>query len=190
VTVQGYNLVLADSKERLHRELKLGEWLKTHQKTINALWRKVEGIRSAMPEDRVSYYHDSITSRAAQSNWDQHQVYITISLRQLEGLKDPLLELALTPFIDAPKSRCQDWPQSLNRDYHFSFELEGGTIDVSVSAYVKEENPTCRRILVERKPITTLQEVYKLACDGDIIEGEVPAVKLEAAAADPNVIDV
>lgn len=171
-TEHGYNLALADSRERAQRELKLSHWLKQHQRFINAKWKQAEHERSTR----------NIATSPAISDWDNHTLYITVTVRELEGLKDPVLEQVLTPFIDAPNSRCTDFAQYLNRDYHFEYPVEGGIVKVSVSAYVKEENPTCRKILVSRETVPQVREIFALSCEGDIIEGQEPTIKLENQA--------
>lgn len=173
----GYNLALDDSRQRMQRELRLGEWLKANQRLINAQWKIIESLGAKLRQSHQSWV--SISSQPGASyEGDPHLVYISLSVRQLEGLKDPVLEEVLTPFIDAPESRCTDYPQSLNRDYYFVYPVEGGKIHISVSAYVKEENPTCRKILVKRKAVTQMVEVYKMACDGDIYDAEPVLPKL------------
>jgi hypothetical protein len=189
MNIQGYNLALEDSKQRMQRELRLGEWLKTNQKAINAHWRTIEAF---ITKHEGKGFYRSISSQPAYHESDTHTVFMSLTLRQLDGLKDPVLEEAMMPFIDATKTTCTDYPNYLNRDYNFLFEVPGGKIHILVGAYVKEENPTCRKILVERKAVTQVVEVFRMACDGDIIEGQEPSVKLEAPApaADPNVIDI
>lgn len=185
---RGYNKALATSKRRLQAELRLGEWLNTHQKLLNDLWRRAQ--QATEGDNLSSTYIDSTPAYWSPEYASQdHLVSILITARNLEGLKDPRLEKLITPFLDAPESRSADYPAAMNRDYTFSYPAGEGKVTVSIAAYVKEENPTCRKILVERKTVTTLQEVYKLACDGDIIDADPVLPKLETPAADPNVID-
>lgn len=183
---RGYNKALADSKLRLQRELRLGEWMKIRQKAVNAKWKVIQDFLDKYPSRG---FYGSIGSQAAYNEWDKHVVHMSLTLRGLDGLKDPILEEAMMPFIEADETRCTDFPNVLNRDYFFTFKFEGGEIHILVGAYVKEENPTCRKILVERKSVTQLIEVFRMACDGDIVEGQEPSVKLEAPAVDSNVID-
>lgn len=171
----GYNRALADSTTRMQREARMREWLNVNQKLVNRLWKAVESIDQP-------YYRPSISTNPAIGSTDPHIVVMSVTLRNLEGLKDPRLEAAMMPFIDADKTTCTDYPQYMNRDYSFIFNAEGGQVQIYLQAYVKEENPTCRKILVERKSVTTLQEVYKLSCDGDIVDAGVVDPKLEAPA--------
>ena len=174
---QGYNKALARVKERQQSEARLAEWLRENQRRINELWRRAERIDVSVP------FHKGIDCSPGY----QHTVYISISLRALQGLKDPALEVALTPWLDADESRCQDFAQYLNRDYHFTYKLPGGEVRVQVNAYVADENPTCRKILVERRVQPRVEEIYKLACDGDIVEADPVLPKV---GNDPLTIDM
>ncbi len=150
---RGYNRALVDSRQRMQRELRLGEWLKNNQRVINAKWKLIQDFIDRHPE---TDFYSSIISTAAHNECGAHVVYMSLTLRQLNGLKDPILEEALTPFVEADESRCSDYPNILNRDYSFDYNFEGGKINVLISAYVKEDNPTCRKILVERRSETKL----------------------------------
>jgi hypothetical protein len=180
-----YNILIAAQRDRLQLEVRHAEWLRVNQKTINAFWRKVEAIKSALPE--VSIWGP--TSSPAPCSGAKHHVSMGITARDLAGLKDPKLEMLITPFLDATESRSSDYPNLMNRDYTFEFQLPDGNVSVTISAYVAEENPTCRKILVERKSVTTLQEVYALSCEGDIIEADpvLPKIESTPAALDTDV---
>lgn len=162
---RGYNKLLEKSSARMQRELRLREWLALHQKYLNAIWKTITDFAGA-----ESHVNVSADSQPASWEGDTHRIQFLVSLRQLQGLKDPRLEKIITPFLDAPRSSCKDYPQYLNRDY--IFDLPGGVVQVYIAAYVAEENPTCRRVLVERKVTPQVEEVYKLSCDGDIVESD------------------
>lgn len=171
---RGYNLALARVKERQRREAQLAAWLLQHQVLINQFYRTAQAIAEIDP------IHFSCSVDSSPSWGPDHEVLISVIMRQLQGLKDERLERALTPFVDAPESKCTDYPQYMNRDYVFIYPVERGVIKIFVSAYVAEENPTCRKILVDRKTVTRVEEVYKLSCDGDIVEADPVNLKLEA----------
>jgi hypothetical protein len=176
----GYNLALLEARARMQRELKLTQWLNIHQKAINLHWKKVEAFVDAHSKSSNGSIYSSISTSPSYGSCDPHQVAIHLTVRNLEGLKDPVLEQAITPFLDSDKSISNDFPNMLNRDYTFTYILADGQISVTIAAYVKEENPTCRKILVERKSVTTLQEVYKMTCDGDIVDADPVLLKVEA----------
>jgi hypothetical protein len=102
-------------------------------------------------------------------NLSMHQLYlrtgyskpsIDISMNQLESFKDVQLTTLLDFFTSqTEKVSTKDWPQYLNRDY--TFELED--VIVSISAYVKSDSPTCRKVQVGVK----IEEVpqFEIVCD-------------------------
>lgn len=173
---QGYNLALERSRARVQKEAELMRWLGVHQKRVNEIFKRARLAAEAV-NDGLIY----IETRPAAYAGASHTVFVSFSIHQLQGLKDPKLETALTPFLDANESRCVDYAQALNRDYKFIYKLDGGEFEVMVSAYVAEENPTCRKILVRREVVPTVQEVFALSCDGDVIE---------AAPVLPKLVDV
>ena len=85
---------------------------------------------------------------------------IDISMNKLESFKDIQLTTLLDFFTSqTEKVSTKDWPQYLNRDY--TFELED--VIVSISAYVKSDSPTCRKVQIGVK----VEEVpqFELVCD-------------------------
>lgn len=98
---------------------------------------------------------------------DVHVTYngpssVYVMMDQLESLKCQRLEMVLNGIMNLPDAEVKgtsDWPNSLNRDYHFRV----ADISVTVAAYVREDSPTCRKVLVktELKP----QDVYEIRCD-------------------------
>ena len=85
---------------------------------------------------------------------------IAVNLNALESFKDSQL-LGLLEFFSGKteKVTTRDWPQYLNRD--FSFELDDVVVDIS--AYVRSDSPTCRKVQTG----VTIEEVpqYQLVCD-------------------------
>ena len=85
---------------------------------------------------------------------------IDISMNKLESFKDIQLTTLLDFFTSqTEKASTKDWPQYLNRDY--TFELED--VIVSISAFVKSDSPTCRKVKIG----TRIEEVdqFELVCD-------------------------
>jgi len=85
---------------------------------------------------------------------------IEVSLNKLESFKDVQLVKLLDFFADqTEKMGTRDWANYLNRDY--TFELED--VIINISAYVRSDSPTCRKVQVGVK----IEEVaqYELVCD-------------------------
>ena len=85
---------------------------------------------------------------------------IAVNLNSLESFKDTQL-MGLLEFFSSKteKTTTRDWPQYLNRDY--TFELDD--VLVNISAYVRTDSPTCRKVQTG----VTIEEVpqYQLVCD-------------------------
>jgi len=85
---------------------------------------------------------------------------IEVSMNKLESFKDPQLVKLLDFFADqTEKMGTRDWANYLNRDY--TFELED--VIINISAYVRSDSPTCRKVQVGVK----IEEVaqYEMICD-------------------------
>jgi len=85
---------------------------------------------------------------------------IEVSLNKLESFKDVQLVKLLDFFAShTEKMGTRDWANYLNRDY--TFELED--VIINISAYVRSDSPTCRKVQVGVK----IEEVaqYELVCD-------------------------
>jgi hypothetical protein len=93
---------------------------------------------------------------------DSPRPKVCFTMHQLDSFKDNRLAAALwflTSLDGQREVKTSDWAESLNRDYKFEFE----GFDVIISAYVKSDSPTCRKVV-----IGTRQEVvneYKIVCD-------------------------
>jgi hypothetical protein len=85
---------------------------------------------------------------------------IAVNMNSLESFKDTQL-IGLLEFFSSKteKVTTRDWPQYLNRDY--TFELDD--VLVNISAYVRTDSPTCRKVQTG----VTIEEVpqYQLVCD-------------------------
>ena len=91
-----------------------------------------------------------------------NDVHISATVYNLDSFKcerlAKLLEYLNDKVVGDPTTR--DWPSSINRDYNF--KLPDG-IMVSLSAYVKDDSATCRRIVVGTE--TKIVEKYEIQCD-------------------------
>ena len=85
---------------------------------------------------------------------------IDISMNKLESFKDIQLTTLLDFFTSqTEKVSTKEWANYLNRDY--TFELED--VIVTISAYVRSDSPTCRKVQTGVK----IEEVpqFELVCD-------------------------
>ena len=117
-------------------------------------------------------------------------VYFQLTLKDLDSLKDAMLARVLNPFAaDGWEATSSDYTYNVpNRDYRFSriipipmpknahsrwliknFYRHADDdltirIDVVINAYVKEDSPTCRIEVVERKERVVVDEVKRIVC--------------------------
>ena len=85
---------------------------------------------------------------------------ITVSLYQLEGFKSLRLESVLWMLEEIGTLKEQkEYPSCLNRDY--TYEAHG--FQVRVCAYVKDDSPTCRKVVIGTDTVTTPK--YAILCD-------------------------
>ena len=104
------------------------------------------------------------------ANEDSH-IYIydrtvMVDLRQLDGFKDTRLVQVLdklTAMTDEVST--YDYPAQVNRDYtfHIGERYTDSHIGVRVSAYVKEDSPTCKKVVIGTEMIEQL--TYEIVCD-------------------------
>jgi hypothetical protein len=87
------------------------------------------------------------------------------TLNNLTGFKDERLTDILEKILSLDPTECStsDYPNSLNRDYRFFFP---GSIIVTVFAYVLDNSPTCRRVVVGERYVESRTEYeFALECD-------------------------
>lgn len=84
---------------------------------------------------------------------------IGVYLWKLDSFKDERLTTLLERLMDLADPEVREYPESLNKDYRFDL----GDARVQISAYVKSDSASCRRIQVDTK--TVEQPVYKIICD-------------------------
>jgi hypothetical protein len=137
---------LADAKRSVESATAQLNVIKTNRKPIGKVLRALEKVTLA--NDRMYLMVSN------------NQPYIYISMYNLESFKDDRLANVLgylSETMDNMKS--EDWPQSLNRDYRFT----SSTHSVTVSAYVRDDSPTCRKVVVGSELRTV--EKYEIVCD-------------------------
>ena len=89
---------------------------------------------------------------------------IYISMFSIESFKQTELVNALGYLTeitekDNGKITTEDWATAVNRDFRF----ETKEWKVCINAYVKDDSPTCRRIVVGTEMVE--RTIYEIACD-------------------------
>jgi hypothetical protein len=111
----------------------------------------------------------SVSTSASQGT-----LYVWIYVRNLESFKSPAVEgmLNVWEYLNPSHTSQTDYPASLNKDISYRFDNVAKSDDgmyninamVQVQLYVKEDSPTCRKVVVgytEGKP----EPIYELTCD-------------------------
>ena len=123
-------------------------------KALDALRMKIRANYSGIFKDLDQSVH-SIFMRTGY-----YKPTIEVGLNKLESFKDPVLVKILDFLMDQSTSvKTTDYPNWLNRDYN----IEMADVMISISAYVRSDSPTCRKVQVGVK----IEEVaqYELICD-------------------------
>ena len=88
------------------------------------------------------------------------QPVISINMYELEGFKSLRLESALWMLEEIGTLKEQkEYASCLNRDY--KYEVDG--YKVILGAYVRDDSPTCRKVVVGTDTVTTPK--YAIQCD-------------------------
>jgi hypothetical protein len=86
--------------------------------------------------------------------------HVYVVMYDLDSFKDERLMKVLGYLSETMDNmNTQDWAQSVNRDYRF----KSATYSGAISAYVREDSPTCRKVLVGTELQTV--EKYEIVCD-------------------------
>ena len=122
-----------------------------------------------MQESRRKYHHilnhivSPANDHAGYINVNRYGINVTYY--DLEGFKDLRLQTTLEGlnFI-GDIERTKEYASVMNRDYHFKVPFaDGMNLSVSVCAYVKEDSPTCRKVVIGQE-IQTIDK-YEIVCD-------------------------
>ncbi|CAB4120842.1 hypothetical protein UFOVP2_20 [uncultured Caudovirales phage] len=153
-----YNIALARIKEEQQRLQRQAEWLKAHQKHINAIAKRFEKL----PEGTLTYG----PSFSISQGYEDISLTMSATMSNIEGFKCEQLKSVLELFIDADETSSTDWAEYLNRDFRFTFKIADSkdTIMVNIAAYAKPDSPTCQKILKEVKTTTREVNVYEMVC--------------------------
>ena len=137
---------LADAKRSVESATAQLNVIKTNRKPIGKVLRALEKV--------------TLANERMYLMVSNNQPHIYIGMYNLESFKDDRLANVLgylSETMDNMKS--EDWPQSLNRDYRFT----SSTHSVTVSAYVRDDSPTCRKVVVGSELRTV--EKFEIVCD-------------------------
>jgi len=137
---------LADASDSIKRSLKAKAILVRDRKMLGKVLRSL---------DRLGAEDISVRADA----WNNKPV-LYVQMYNLESFKDPKL-VAILEYVSvfSDTSTSKDWAQFLNRDFKFT----SLTIDIHIGAYVKDDSPTCRKVVIGTELQTV--EKYKIVCD-------------------------
>jgi len=135
--------------------------LNDRQETINAMRKTVNEVKSKKLELRVKYgrlFTDLPGSFTISLSCEKPVAYV--SMRRLESFKDA----RLTNFLDKlvamdGEMSSTDYASIMNRSFTCNFS----DFQVYIDAYVKDDSPTCRKVVIG----TRVEEVldYEIVCD-------------------------
>jgi hypothetical protein len=140
---------LSDAQSAVVRARNSVNALKLQRKQIGRLLRT---LSMAVDTDN----RDTVLSMWMYGN----EPCITISMYNLEGFKSMRLEsvLWMLETIGTLES-TKEYASCLNRDYKYA--VDG--YKVQLSAYVKDDSPTCRKVVIGTDTVTTPK--YAIQCD-------------------------
>ena len=137
---------LADANDNIKRALRTKVILNKNRKMLGKMLRSLDHLGV-----------EDLSIRA--DHWENKPI-VHAQLNNLESFKDAKL-VAVIEYVSvfADTSTSKDWAQFLNRDFRFTSK----TVDVYIGAYVKEDSPTCRKVIIGTELQTV--EKYKIVCD-------------------------
>jgi hypothetical protein len=148
-----FDSALTDSADAIARTKKRIAILRSNKSRIEKLLRPVSLIISGA----------GLTNNSAYVSADDFSETFTVAvyLYGLESFKVPALS-ALIEYFDGMSEnvKTRDWPDSINRDYHFKLP-KGNT--VILGAYVKDDSPTCRKVPIGSETKQVIK--YEIQCD-------------------------
>ncbi len=147
-TSNAYNEALQSAREQVERAREHLRDMKANRRKLNRVGKMLEtAIGDALNSGSRFFYSGS------------NSIYC--HLDALESFKDARL-IAIVEALESIKTkdgRTTDWPDSLNRDFRYYVD----DIFVMVSAYVRDDSPTCRKVLVGTEIVQ--QEKWEIRCD-------------------------
>ncbi len=158
--VRAYNVALASIKQQQQELHSLSTWLAKHQKAANALAKRFEKLPGDMNTSKHSPY--------AYASLRHNHFTLGVSCYNVTGFKCEELAKVLELFVDADRMTTKDYAESMNREFTFEWDVEGGVLRVRVDVYVQSNSPTCVRVLKETKVVTREDHVYEMVCVDEI----------------------
>ena len=151
--VSVFDSAIEDAADSITRTKKRIAILRSNKSRIEKILRPVSLIISGA----------GLTNNSAYVHADEFSETFSIGiyLYGLESFKVPGLS-ALIEYFDGMSENIntRDWPDSINRDYHF--KLSKGN-KVILGAYVRDDSPTCRKVPVGSETKQVIK--YELQCD-------------------------
>jgi methyl coenzyme M reductase subunit D len=135
--------------------------LDDRQKSVNEMRNNINEVKSKKLELRVKYgrlFTDLPGSFSISLSCEKPVAYV--SMRRLESFKDA----RLTDFLDKlvamdGEMSSTDYASIMNRSFTCNFS----DFQVYVDAYVKDNSPTCRKVVIGSKIEEVLE--YEIVCD-------------------------
>jgi methyl coenzyme M reductase subunit D len=135
--------------------------LNDRQESVNEMRKTINEVKSKKLELRVKYgrlFTDLPGSFSISLSCEKPVAYV--SMRRLESFKDA----RLTDFLDKlvameGEMSSTDYASIMNRSFTCNFS----DFQVYVDAYVKDDSPTCRKVVIGTKIEEVLE--YEIVCD-------------------------
>lgn len=149
IATQVFASALKDAQDTVVRQRNAVQALKNQRKQIGRLLRKLS--LCAQPDDR----------KTVLTMWMMgDEPRISLNLYDLEGFKSLRLEAVLWLLEEiGTLVEQKEYASCMNRDYKYA--VDGYC--VHLSAYVKDDSPTCRKIVVGTETVT--KPKYAIQCD-------------------------
>jgi hypothetical protein len=116
-------------------------------------------------------------------------VQLSVYVKELEGFKDARLAgiLQAWEYMNPVSTRMSEDAASYAKTFTYTYEMPHDetndvtvTVEVMVTASIKDESPTCQRVVVgmtDPKP----QPIYKLVCEGEMDPTDATDVVTDSA---------
>lgn len=149
--------------------------LKAKKLNHSRQWMRSAPVKKLL--DSVEYLKDKHDAKVSQYV-DHYYTAISMTLKNLSGLKDEGLAALLDAFVHSNPDSTYSWDDAGSFARLYSFTWYGPDYDgyrpqlmVAVTANFKEDSETCRRVITGyTEPDKTPRPIYELRCDEDKAE--------------------